>query len=156
MTTHFLLACRSGITRWVSPFHGCDVYVHWRLIFVCSCVFSIAFNFIRVFCEYAVNWRFKLENGYNKTFLSNTKSIIQSKHCGRTLFFTFSYTTNNSCIVDAFANIENHIHKQPDPEQLPAGHTFFSVWAVRIEPATHSTAVDHSATPPTMPSNFLK
>ena len=30
---------------------------------------------------------------------------------------------NYSCIVGALTNIENHIHKQPDPEQLHVAHT---------------------------------
>ena len=45
--------------------------------------------------------------------------------------------------------IENHIHKQPDPEQQPVGHTniFFREG---IEPATPCAVVDRSATAPTV------
>ena len=41
------------------------------------------------------------------------------------VFIMFSRTRNNSCITGAFKNIENHIHKQPDPKKLPVDHTKF-------------------------------
>ena len=35
------------------------------------------------------------------------------------------YTRNYSCIVGAFTNIEKHIHKQSDQEQLPGSIQIF-------------------------------
>ena len=39
--------------------------------------------------------------------------------------------------MGAFKNIENYIHKQPDPEQLPEGHT--NICSVRGSNPRHDT-----------------
>ena len=47
---------------------------------------------------------------------------------------------NNSCTVGAFTNIENHIHKQPDQEQLPYKYLFLA----GIEPTSPRVAMKNS------------
>ena len=62
----------------------------------------------------------------------------------------------NSCIVVAFTNISNHIHKQPDPEQLPTCRSYKYLFLAGIKSVTRSAKVDHSATVPILPFVSLR
>ena len=48
---------------------------------------------------------------------------------------------------------KSHIHKQPEPEQLPMELLIFLI--SRIEPATSSAAIGRTITKPTVSSNYL-